>query len=123
PKLKDENYSAYRKSLKSVVYKLDYNSATRKSDLYNFSKVAQSTFENTHYDIGKKATKKLTNLMKDWGVYDAKTEEEKVRVLETNLKSAFPVMSGAPSKKVIDILDDKFTSNFGIPTLFTNCLT
>src|SRR5690606_12606088 len=40
PKLKDENYSAYRKSLKSVVYKLDYNSATRKSDLYNFSKVA-----------------------------------------------------------------------------------
>ena len=117
--LKSEKYAMYKSKLKSVIYKLDYNSATRVNNITSYSSVANNFYQRVHSDISKSSAKEISNIIQSLKLTKLE-EEDKIRKIEFYLKNRFHIVEGGDEKYIsLDwILKNNICNNLGIVKLF-----
>lgn len=113
----DENYSAYRKNLMYLVYKLDENTGTRTSNIVTFGEVSQNIYSFYYSEPEKKDLKALKKLIGETGAFKEEDDEKKIRLVESYIKSNIGLIDGVPTKGFNELISDGYTSARGITYL------
>lgn len=122
--LKSEYSCPYNALLKKCYYKLDRNFDSQKHDFYTYNNVAKILHETMFAEPSKTALKKVKAIAKDMESNGGSTIEEKVRYLETQLKSTYPTVD-ANVDELTDldyIFKNKVASPVGLTKVFMNVL-
>ncbi len=122
PGLKDEDYSAYGKSLMYMVYILDKNKATGSSKFISFGKISQNIYEFYYTDPEKKDKKALVKMLTAIGVTKEKDVKTQILKIENHIKGNIGIIRGAPTRPVRSILEDGYTSPRGATYLMVQAL-
>jgi len=117
-KVKNEAYTAYDRSLQYVIFKLDKNYATGKVNIVTFGEVSQLIYSAYYDEIDGASKKKLKKFISESGADKVDSEEQKIRLFETHVKTKLGIIDNVDIKVVKDILTDGYTSEKGI-TYFT----
>lgn len=120
--LRDEDYSAYRKNLQHVIYKLDKNTATHTSNIVSFGDISQNIYQFYRSELEKKDQKAIKKLVASSEAAKQSTEEQKVWKLENYIKSEIMAIEGVPMNDINGIIDDHFTSEMGMSYLLSHAL-
>ncbi|MFT7157787.1 MAG: hypothetical protein ACI8Q1_002811 [Parvicella sp.] len=121
PKLESEDYSAYEKNLQHLVFKLHKNKG-RASGIISFGKYSQRLFDAIYADLDKKEDKYLRKFVDVMNIDGSKSPEEKVRLLEQNIKTSIAVMEGLPHQSMPDIVRNSYCSSIDAVTLYVHAL-
>lgn len=112
--MEEEDYSAYDKNLQHVIYKLDFNSYNRQSNITSFGEISQNLFEIYYNEIDKKDKKVLNTILDECGSKNASSEKEKIRLFENYLKTHINIIPGLPWSSIPDIIANGYTSSTGM---------
>ncbi|ULC59854.1 DUF3857 domain-containing protein [Flaviramulus sp. BrNp1-15] len=119
PLLKEE-YSAYNASKKSIVYKLDRNTADNSKDISSYSQVAQNIYSYYYEELNSKTQNLLKKFIKEATGGKKLEEEALIRKLEFHIKSnVYVTEDGSENFKDLDeVLDKKIANETGILKLY-----
>lgn len=126
PAIEDETYSNTSANEMRIDYRLSYlpkeNPGVR---LFTWNDLAKQQYES-YYNISDKDRKIIQRYLKELGVQDDQTEEQKIRKIEDGLKTNIN-MSTAIDEEAYSrfdvILDKKLTTEDNFVKLFLACLT
>jgi len=110
----DENYSAYRKNLMYLVYKLDENTGTRTSNIVTFGEVSQNIYNFYYSEPEKKDLKALKKLITESGAFKEENSEKQIRLVESYIKTNIGLIDGVPTKGFSELISDGYTSARGM---------
>lgn len=115
--LYSEEFAAYRANLAGVVYKLENNGS--KKNLVNYAEVAANYWSNSHPELSKSAKKTISKIIsKELKIKGDEPELERVRKIESYIKTNYRTLDMAISSEIDDILTNKITTEFGVIKLF-----
>lgn len=122
PALKVEEFSTYNANKWKINYKLDANG---KKKLFKWSTEAKEYYEKVYYWENEKALKPVDKLLKTIGTAKAKSEEEKVILIENYIKNNIVVNDnvGRDGFFIETIIEKKTASKFGLLRLMAAALT
>jgi hypothetical protein len=121
--LESEDWSAYEANLKKVYYKLSKNLARNKGNFYTYTEVSKIVHQNMFTPLTKKEQKLVsTFISKSSG--DAKTNIDKLRNLENEMKKKITILDAQfeNSSNIEQILTKNVADERGITRLMLNCL-
>ena len=112
-----EDFSAYNASLTKVLFKLERNNYNK--DLVNYGDVAENYWNNAHPELGKSTEKLLKKIMsKEIMVEDDWKEIDKIRAVESYIKTNIIATGQANTSEIEDAILNKYTTEMGITKLF-----
>ncbi|MCC7303159.1 MAG: DUF3857 domain-containing protein [Bacteroidia bacterium] len=126
PGLKEERYSAYRAHLQRLEYKLSRNTAKTNTEIFPFSEAATRIWEDlvdlsgsaekesdvkSNVKRSRKAVKKFLDTLK---LSKGASVEEKIRTVESRLKSYIIIKEGAPPMSLDKIFSNRYTGEKGM---------
>lgn len=117
----NEKYSAYDASKMCFGFKLAYNTARSKARLYTFD-IAASDFYKTYFEVEKSELKSVSKLLKSAKIDDFKNPEEKIRELESYIKSNIFYQSDTKNLKFSEIIEFKIANHLGLTKLYIQCI-
>ena len=122
PALHKEEFSTYNANKMCINYKLDANV---KNKLFRWSDEAQSIYDKVYYWENEKSLKPVDKLLKTIGVANAKTEEEKVILIENYIKNNILINDNVDKQGYIveTIISKKVASKFGMLRLMVAAFT
>lgn len=116
-----EKYSAYNASKKFFGFKLAYNTAKSKARLYTFD-IAASDFYSTYFYVEKSELKTISKVIKNAKLEQCKSNVEKVKKLESYLKTNIYYQSDAKKLKFNEMLEYKIANNLDLIRLYIQCI-
>ncbi|MCB9195592.1 MAG: DUF3857 domain-containing protein [Flavobacteriales bacterium] len=119
-KLKEEDYAPYDRSLMYLIYKLEANKGSGKSNLVTFGDISQSIFEVYYGPLEKGDVKAINKLINQSGAKNEPTTDAKIRKLEAYIKSNIFVLEGLPFNSIKDAVKYKFTSDYVLGKIFAH---
>lgn len=125
PALKEQGFSNVDANYKMLVYKLDGNTYTGKYNLVQYSAAAANVYSNIYQELSKSAEKKLDKLVDDMQINASASEEQKVRTIESYLKTKFAYVEGDVQDldDLADVIDNKVADDDGNMRLYTAVFT
>jgi hypothetical protein len=125
PGLKEERFSSYEAALQRIDYRLSYL-PTEKPGIRQFTwnDLAKHLF-NEYYTFTEKEKKAAAQFLKDAGVADKDTEEQKVRRIETAIKNNITVKADLPDEydDCARMIEKRMATEAGLSRLFAACFT
>jgi hypothetical protein len=124
PAIKEQPFSNIGASAQMLVYKLERNTYTGKTNLIEYGSVAESFYGAIYAELSKNESKKLDKLIDDMHITGA-NEEEKVRSIENYVKTNFAFLDRTvPDLHDISVaLENKVTDALGSVRLFAHILS
>ncbi len=121
--LEEEEVAAYWANAKSVVYKLDKNLSSSKSDISSYSDVVKNIYNLYYKAPEKKTIKKLDKFIKS-AIGTETSPEEQLRKLDDYIKSNVYLANGTDDKfkNLDEILSTKVANNTGLLKLYNAIL-
>lgn len=122
PALNKEEFSTYNANKMRLNYKL---AANGKNKLMKFSAKAQESYDGVYYWENEKALKPLDKFLKLIGTAKAKSEEEKVIMIENYIKNNIVVNDNVDRDGyfIESIIEKKVASKYGILRLIAAAFT
>ncbi|GAA3600119.1 DUF3857 domain-containing protein [Flavivirga amylovorans] len=119
--LNDEELSAYNASKKSIVYKLDRNTADNSNDISSYSNVAQNIYSYYYEELNGKTQSLLKKFIKEATNGHDLEEEALIRKLEFFIKAnVFITKDGSNNFKELDeVITKKIANETGVLKLYT----
>lgn len=121
----DEKYSNKDANIANVQYKLSYNLSKNAGErLFTWDELANNVYTN-YTDISDKEYKSVEGFLKQSGIRESMSEEEKIVQLEDYIKSTIKSDEegiGEDANKIERIIKTNVSSNEGLNKLFVACL-
>ncbi len=124
-KLEEEELSAYEALRKSLVYKLDINTANNKRDIISYSNVSQNLHNFFYSEQTKKEKTALTSFINDLAISQLTDNASKIRKIDHFIKSNFYVSEVREEayEDINEILKNKVADEDGIIKLYVAIFT
>ncbi len=115
-----ENYSNYNRYVQRVSFKLTGNISTGRMSLYSFDKWGENIYYTLNAPPQKKEYKVLDKYLESSGIIEAKTEEDKIRCLESFIKKDKFISDEVENEKVdlASLIKTKVLGKFEMTRLF-----
>jgi hypothetical protein len=122
PGLHKEELAPYNTLLMQFIYQLEANTATGSNDITSYSSAAKNYYSALYNNVSKKEKKVLKKILKEAGVNNLKTPEEKILALENYIKTNINIVNlNVPELSDITVIaQKKYASDFGIVRLYAN---
>ena len=120
PALKTEAFSNFDPNRKRIEFKLAYNTAKSQSRLYTWDEAAK-TFYTMLTEVSKDDVKALDKFVKTLGDNSSKPLEERIRHIETRIKTNVQVnkeADGESLNQIASVVKTKIASHQGMTRLF-----
>jgi hypothetical protein len=119
-----ESSCSYGANLKKFYFMLFKNTASGKSNFYNYQDVTKNIYGNMFAQLTSKEEKLIKKFIKSSAADVASTTIEKVRLLENYIKSTIGVQENdfENAENIQKILENKVTNEDGATKLMMNCL-
>ena len=118
----DESFAAYEANLMCLVYKLDANTNSGKSNLVTFADFSQNVYKNTHGPLKGKDAKAVKKIIKAANIEDGDSEEEKIRKVEVFIKENIHLNEEVSFETIAEAFKNKYTSEFGMAVVFAQVM-
>lgn len=122
----NEKYSQPAAFLKTVQYKLSYNTSKEKNvRLFSWNDLAENVFA-AYTNTSEKETKAVNTYIKNTKIDMQASEETKIVLLEEYIKNNISINEegiGEDAEKIEKIITTNVASHFGLNKLFAACLT
>lgn len=122
PKVSKEPMGMYYPNLRQIMYKLQSNTATNKSNIVNYSDVALFVHDNIYTQLTKDDTKALQKIIKLAGIESNDAVEDKIYKFEHYIKKniAFTDINIPTLDNITEALKQKVATELGAIRIFAN---
>lgn len=122
PALEDEKYQNYDVNLQSLSFKLIANTSTGNYNLNSFSSFAERVHNSLYEELDKKELKILDNYISAAKLNYARSEEDKISMIEDFIKSRIYYIEDAvnPPSDIEEIDRLGTASEFGLYSIYTH---
>ncbi len=124
PGIKSESYSNYRSNLQMIEYTISVNHNKSESRIYDNKQAAQHYWE-FYNDIQSSETKEIKSIIKSAGVNKNMSTEEKIRAIDSYIKTNFLVVeyiSGFDKKDISRLIQIKVLDKEACTKLFVGVM-
>lgn len=121
PGIEEEVFAPVNLLSAKLIYKLDWNKYNNARDISSYGNVSQNIYNNLN-EIDKKESKAISKFIKKLDISAGAETEEKIRLLEQSIKNDIRIDNVGGADNVVEILDGKAASEFGLMRIFVNAL-
>lgn len=120
--LEREDLAAYDADRQFLIYALNENTASRAKDISSYANVSQNSYEYYVGELSKKELSVLKNLLKEIEFKEDEAIDEKIRTIESYIKTNFFITEGSTDQlsSLLDVLKDKVANERGIVKLYAS---
>ena len=119
-KIEEEDYSAYHANKKFLIYKLNYNSVNKTSNITSYANSSKNIFSYLNKKTTKKNKKAIAKILEELDISVARDYSAKIRIIEDYIKNnIYIVNSYTPALEDLTTVVNKSIANqYGLLRLF-----